>query len=87
MSFFRGNGNSGGGGGVVIERNEVAEEFIATANQKVFTSPVNKGKLLRVVVGGVEQFSPKSYTSTGVGSFTLIAGVPAGTSVVGIYQQ
>lgn len=87
MSFFNNKGNSGSGETIIIQRNEIAEEFTATANQTVFTSIPNKGKLLRVVVGGVEQFSPKSYTSAGVGSFTLTAGVPVGTSVVGIYQQ
>lgn len=88
MSFFNNRGNnSGSGETIIIQRDEVSEEFTATANQTIFTSIPNKGKLLRVVVGGVEQFSPKSYTSTGAGSFTLVAGVPVGTFVVGVYQQ
>ena len=73
---------SGGSGTQGNTISTTRTSITATANQAVFTVPtyvVGAGQL-RVYIDGVRQF-PSEYTETSTTSFTLNAGVPAGTIV------
>ena len=72
----------GGTSGTIINTSRTV--FTATTNQTVFTGvgtyTIGTGQL-RVYIAGVRQF-PTAYTETTTTSFTLTAGVAAGTSVL-----
>lgn len=73
-----------GTGTVVTHR----DEFISTENQKVFNLNHTYDQFqnrLRVIVGGVPQYSPDNFTETSATSFTLSEGVPAGIRVIAEY--
>lgn len=66
------------------------DEFVSTEGQNVFNLTgkyVPNRNLLRVVVGGVEQFSTSNFTETSTNSFTLVKPLKAGVDVVAIYYS
>lgn len=68
----------------------VKDEFVATEGQTLFNLTSNyilNRNWIRVIVGGVEQFSPQNFTETNPTSFTLKSGVKGGTDVVAIYYK
>lgn len=66
------------------------DEFVSTEGQTVFNLTgkyVPNRNLLRVVVGGAEQFSLSNFTETSTTSFTLNSPLKAGIDVVAIYYS
>ncbi|MCM3387354.1 hypothetical protein M3649_04295 [Ureibacillus chungkukjangi] len=64
--------------------NTVIERFVATEGQTVFTLnntyEVGKNRL-KVIVGGIQQFTSTNYTETSPTSITFLEGLSVGTKV------
>lgn len=64
------------------------DEFVATAGQTVFTLTNNYTPLtnrLRVLIDGVEQFTPLNFAETANDKFTMVEGLTTGQNVVAVY--